>query len=150
MGVDVPTGRKGGTVDLNLVPFVDFLSCLIAFLMMSAVLVDLQALPTEQAIGEGAGEAPAPMTVHLSREAVWLGRDSAGVKLAHRGDAVDWASLEAQLTADRATFPERRAWVLNVDDDVGYGEAAAVLDLATRLDYAPPVLAGGPASDAAR
>lgn len=151
MGVSVEsTGKRGMGIELNLVPFIDFLSCLLAFLMMTAVMTDLAALPVAQRVGpppiDGDDpDAPPPLTVHVEAGGAWIGREVATGELVARGEGgIDWSAVEARIAADRAAFPGERVVVVNTDDGQPYEEMAAALDLAYRYDYADAMLAGGP------
>src|SRR4051812_17335134 len=64
MGVSVSTGGKGGrkalSADLNLVPYIDLLTCMVAFLLITAVWTQLARLSAQQK-GQGqAGEETPP------------------------------------------------------------------------------------------
>ncbi len=148
MGVSLPGGRgKNVSVDLNLVPFVDFLSCLIAFLMMTAVLSNLHALALAPSGGdEGEPAEEAVLTVRVSADALAIGRQVL-VRHPHREGAPDWSAAEAALRADLEVHPVARPALLRVDDGVAYADAAAALDLLARLDQPPPLLTGGPAAE---
>lgn len=153
MGVSLETrGKKGLGVELNLVPFIDFLSCLIAFLMMTAVLTNVAALEVAQRVGPpsldgGDPDAPPPLTLHVEAGGAWIGRRVETGELVARGEAgIDWATVEARIAADRAAFPGETVVVVNTDDGQPYEEMAAALDLAYRYDYDEAVLAGGPAA----
>ena len=67
MGVSVDTGGKGGkksvNADLNLVPYIDLLTCMVAFLLITAVWSQLARLEAHQK-GQGqAGEDTPPEKV---------------------------------------------------------------------------------------
>jgi biopolymer transport protein ExbD len=150
MGVSVEgSGRRRSlSVDLNLVPFIDFLSCLIAFLMIAAVWVQLQALGVTSAVGEGgAASAIPPLRVHLSAAGTWVGRlADAGELLPRVGEHWDADALAEALRRDREANPDDGAVVLHTDDGVPYEAMIAALDLTTRYGYDEPQLAGGPAA----
>ena len=146
MSISVETrGRPG--VDLNLVPFVDFLSCILAFLLLNAVLVDVSTLGVEPHAGDGeAPEAgPPPLTMHVSAAGVWVGRHSGtGTMVARAEAAVDWSAVDALLAADRAAWPDQRLVVLNTDDGESYGDTIRALDLSRTWRYEDTLIAGGP------
>ena len=67
MSVSVDTGNKGGkkplNADLNLVPYIDLLTCMVAFLLITAVWSQLARLEAHQK-GQGqAGEDTPPEKV---------------------------------------------------------------------------------------
>src|SRR3954468_4211784 len=86
MGVSVDTGGKGGkksvNADLNLVPYIDLLTCMVSFLLITAVWSQLARLEGHQkGQGQAGGATPpekqlkrvAPLSVSLSRtgEKMW-------------------------------------------------------------------------------
>ena len=146
MGVSIESkGKRQMGVELNLVPFIDFLSCLIAFLMMTAVLVDVSALGVEQGVGGGAGAELPPLTLHMSQGGVWVGRRvESGALIPRLESGPDWARVEAEIAADHAAHPDLTAVVVNTDDGQPYGDMATALDLVYRYDYDGAMLAGGP------
>lgn len=140
-------GRKSQMVDLNVVPFIDFLSCLIAFLMLGAVWAQTAALDLDQSVaGEGSLtiSQPPPLTLHLSAAGMWMGRDAAsGTTVPAADDAPDWKAIRALVAADRAAFPTEQIAVINTDDGVPYEQMILAMDLTRELGYGQTLLAGG-------
>lgn len=159
MSVTVETGkgRKSLAVELKVVPFIDFLSCLIAFLMLGAVWAQVAAIEVEQDVGqdfdEFAGPTLPPLTVHLGASGAWVARDPkaggtvpsrAGGDLGRSADrAPDWDSVRALVAADRALFPGEQRVVINTDDGIPYEQVVAAMDLTRELGYEQTLLAGG-------
>jgi len=159
MGVSVEGGKgrgKGMMVDLNLVPFIDFMSCLIAFLMIAAVWTQIASLDVEQSISN---EPPPPdqepppvppvppLTVHVKAEGHWIGRKvEEGLQVPKDGELYDYAKLEELLIKDHETYPVEEMVIINTDDGVPYEEMILVLDLSRKIGYPKTLLAGGPAS----
>ncbi len=156
MGVSVEGGKghgKGLMVDLNLVPFIDYMSCLIAFLMIVAVWTQVASLDLEQSIGGPPPDfgpevpPPPPVTVHVRADGVWVGRwMEKGVRLPKQGEDYDVGALAEWMRADHAAFPREDMVVINTDDGVPYAAMIQVLDLSRELGYPRTLLAGGPAS----
>jgi biopolymer transport protein ExbD len=140
-------------VDLNLVPFIDYMSCLIAFLMIAAVWTQVASLDVEQAICDGgdpwriSDDPPvAPLTVRLSAGGFWVGRKvEEGEKVPRSGDGWDMDALSARLQADKALYPREDMVIINTDDGVPYEAMMGVLDLSRQHGYPRTLLAGGPA-----
>lgn len=70
MGISVGNGprgrRKSLDADLNLVPYIDLLTCMIAFLLIAAVWTQLSRLQVQQR-GQGeAGDETAPLQTRLA------------------------------------------------------------------------------------
>jgi biopolymer transport protein ExbD len=147
MGVSVETGRRRGLlVELNLVPFIDFMSCLIAFLMCAAVWTQIASLDVTQAVGDGNGElAPPPLTVHVSADGLFACRKvEEGVTLPRTADGYDLSGLRALFAKDHALFPTEDLIVIDTDDGVPYEAMVAVLDLSRESGYQRTMLGGGP------
>jgi biopolymer transport protein ExbD len=96
-------GRKGSVnLDINIVPFVDVMSCLTAFLLVTAVWIQTANLKNEP-VGK-AGDKPAEKA---SRIAILIAADGMDVEAIPADDAApvdkrsvradDWAQLEATL-----------------------------------------------------
>jgi biopolymer transport protein TolR len=159
MGVSVEGGKgrgKGMMVDLNLVPFIDFMSCLIAFLMIAAVWTQIASLDVEQSISneppppdqEPPPEPPVPpLTVHVKADGHWIGRKvEEGLQVPKTGETYDYTKLEELLVKDHETFPAEEMVIINTDDGVPYEEMIQVLDLSRKIGYPKTLLAGGPPS----
>jgi biopolymer transport protein TolR len=158
MGVSVEGGKGRGKsmgVDLNLVPFIDFMSCLIAFLMIAAVWTQIASLDVEQSISNSPPvdtpppETPPvpPLTVHVKAEGHWIGRKvEEGVQVPKVGETYDYAKLRELMTKDHETYPVEEMVVINTDDGVPYEEMIQVLDLSREIGYPKTLLAGGPPS----
>ncbi len=157
MGVQVEGGKGRGKsmgVDLNLVPFIDFLSCLIAFLMMTAVMTEIHSIEVEQSISPPDPNTPPPdppppppLTVHVAGDYVWIARKvEEGVRIAKVGEEHDWPKLEELMVKDHEVYPTEDMVVINTDDGVHYENMMKVLDLSRKIGYQRTALAGGPAS----
>ncbi len=93
------TNQKGSVnVDLNIVPFIDLMSCLTAFLLVTAVWIRTADLPTAP-VGHGGGSA-----VDKTKLAIVVEHDSIDVFASPSGEARhlaynDWAGVTAALRA---------------------------------------------------
>lgn len=157
MGVSVEGGKGRGKsmmVDLNLVPFIDFMSCLIAFLMIAAVWTQISAIEVEQSISPPNQETPPedtppqpPLTVHVKADGHWIARKAEeGVNIPKLGEEYDYTKLRELMSKDHETFPTEEMVVINTDDGVAYEEMVKVLDMSREIGYPKTLLAGGPPS----
>src|ERR1700749_4709054 len=79
MGASVGTGGGKGNVnvELNIVPFIDLMSCLTAFLLVTAVWVNIARIQTKPVglsrDGDPNPDPPPQLSVLLDSEGVWLG-----------------------------------------------------------------------------
>jgi biopolymer transport protein ExbD len=145
MGVSLH-GKGLKQPDLNLTPFLDFLSCILAFLMMTAVWAGTAAIPFEPSVGEGeAGERPPVLTVQLLGDRVEIYRKPGEKQqLPSTNGSFDQDALRAILAKDRADFPQETEVVVQVTDGVSYGETIGVIDSARLYGYTSPQLVGNP------
>lgn len=154
MGVSVEGGKggkKGMMVDLNLVPFIDFMSCLIAFLMIAAVWTQIASIDVEQAISPPNPDVeipdpppPPPLTIHIRSDGLWIARKvEEGKQLPKIGEEQDWKQLKELIKADHDAYPTEQMCVINTDDGVTYEEMIKALDLTREFGYPQTALAGG-------
>jgi len=160
MGVSVEGGKGRGksmNADLNLVPFIDFLSCLLAFLMITAVWSEIAALDQEQAVSSNAPpvettEQPPPMlVVHVSKDKVRATRDEKSTenpplqvakplretrKKDDKSEPEHITKLREFLEKDRAAFVVGKEGTqkgdtitIYTEDGVPYADMMEVLDL---------------------
>src|SRR5881392_2899003 len=71
MGVSVQSSGKGGrkslNADLNLVPYIDLLTCMVAFLLITAVWTQLARLQAQQkGQGQAGEETPPELQVKIT------------------------------------------------------------------------------------
>ncbi len=133
------TNQKGSVnVDLNIVPFIDLMSCLTAFLLVTAVWIHTANLPTTPA-GKGSGSA-----VEKPKLAILVEADSIDVIASPSGEARhlahdDWAGVTAAL---RALAPQDDKPVVEVAVNSTKEHPIAYQQLVTAMDTA--VAAGFP------
>jgi|KBSSwiStaDraftv2_1062776.scaffolds.fasta_scaffold1068736_2 biopolymer transport protein TolR len=164
MGVSLPGGGGGGgrtrslSADLNLVPFIDFLSVCITFLLLTAVWTQISAMQVDQAVQDPNQEPPPPpdepptppLTVHIRSDGIWAGREVAsGTEFPKTGEDYDWVGLQGMLEGDRTTYPDEIDAVIVTDDGVEYQYMIHALDLTRGQGYEKTLLGGGPPSVAA-
>ncbi len=151
--ISVPgKGRRTSSFDLNLVPFIDLLSSLIAFLLLTAVWVQAVGIPHDQDY-RGFGDDPAVslVTVHVRRDGVDVFRTRehvASVPVLSPG-VYDWATIATRVRDEHAAHPGDTRAAVVTDDGVAYKQMIAALDVTRRLGLTDVVLGGGPAAVAA-
>ena len=157
MGVSVAGGKGRGKsmmVDLNLVPFIDFMSCLIAFLMIAAVWTEIVSIDVEQAISPPNPDVlipepppPPPLTIAIRAEGMAIGRKAEEFKQVMKiGEEQNWKELKELIKADHDAYPTEQMVVINTEDGVPYEEMIKALDLTREFGYPQTALAGGPPS----
>jgi biopolymer transport protein TolR len=129
-----PQGRKGKrelTADLNLVPYIDLLTCMVAFLLITAVWTQLAQLKTSQTPpGEDGSELP-PTT----RIALLVGTEEINVLinqerevLPNKNGEPDWKALSASLKKAKNHYPDKDDVQITSADGVIFDRLANVMD----------------------
>lgn len=117
MSVSVDDGGGGGkksvNADLNLVPYIDLLTCLVSFLLITAVWTQLARLSVQQK-GQGqAGEQDKPpekvlkLTVVVNEEGFNLVADQDQQPIPKKGTEYDYAKLGEELKKIKDAHPDK-------------------------------------------
>jgi biopolymer transport protein ExbD len=117
MGVSVDTGGKGGkksvNADLNLVPYIDLLTCLVSFLLITAVWTQLARLSVQQK-GQGqAGEQDQPpkpelkIVVVVNDEGFNLVANQDQQPIPKKGTEYDYSKLGEELKKLKDAHPDK-------------------------------------------
>ena len=154
MGFSVEGGGRGRRKDVNaellLVPYIDLLTCMVAFLLITAVWTQLARLEVQQK-GQGeAGDADPQQTkiavfVHRNGFAVVVGEDQQPVPQA-RGD-YDYASLTKELKKLKELHPDKTDLQIRSEDAIRFEILVSTMDAAMASGFPDLSLldAGGPA-----
>jgi biopolymer transport protein ExbD len=117
---------------MNLVPFIDLLSCCIAFLLITAAWSQLSRIEgSVGGAGEGEARATPRVTVHKS-----------GYSLSDKGSESQIADLRALDTALRA-LEAHEAIELGADDDVAHDRLIEAMDRARGAGFVQIALQTG-------
>lgn len=137
----VETGKKGKKSldnEMNLVPFIDLLSCLISFLLMTAVWTQVSVLQVAQTGGlSDSNPEPDEKTISLrvtmtDRGYIFLaaGISSEIGKTAVDGRMVyDLKALEERLKIVKQSYPEQRAVTVASEDATLFEDLVSTVDL---------------------
>lgn len=141
MGQAFGTGdKKSVNVDLNIVPFIDLMSCLTAFLLVTAVWVNLSSLDNEPV---GRGKAGTDDTLPPPRLAVLIEHDQITVSATPSGEArqlsaFDWSGLETTLRDFKTAgdLPQIEiAAASSSAHPIAYQHLIAAMDVAVKAGY---------------
>ena len=136
MGAAIGSEGKGSVnVELNIVPFIDLMSCLTAFLLVTAVWVNISQLDVKPA-GKGR-EQPCPdpdacdkpkLSVLLEGDSVWIGvsRVNEFEQIPKTASGYDWDKVRERLQAQKKSV---------FFDGETHIEVAANSTLATPIAY---------------
>lgn len=143
MGVSVDTGGGGGRksvdVEINLVPFIDMMSCLVAFLLITAVWTNLAQIKikpkgmTNQSDVQPPAEPPINISVLIAQDSHWVGITTGDRRQIKKlGEEYDWANLETTLREfkeDKGIFNTRSDIEIAAEDGVQYQAIISTMDV---------------------
>lgn len=138
MGGAAPVETKGKKKSLdaviNLVPFIDLLSSLIAFLLMTAVWTQIATIQVGQQGNNQPNQQEKPedkpkMTITVTEKGFMLqvGADQAAVEKA--GNDYNFEELNKKLADAKANLPELEDVTVQAEDGVVYDVLVRVIDM---------------------
>ncbi|HEY0193197.1 MAG TPA: biopolymer transporter ExbD [Kofleriaceae bacterium] len=152
MGASLGTGdKKSVNVELNIVPFIDLMSCLTAFLLVTAVWVNIAQLEIRPAgrAHEGVlcidSECDKPkLSVLLDPDEIWVGvsRVNEFTKIPRTAAGYDWTKLEEVLRQQKQSpyFATETAIEVAAESSgahpVEYQSLIATMDVALKSGFA--------------
>jgi len=141
---------KSCNVELNIVPFIDLMSCLTAFLLVTAVWVNTAQLEVEPA-GKAKGGEPCideecgvKLSVLVDQDQIWIGlsRVNEFERIERRADGgYDFDRLEARLRAHKASPFFRDSTAIEVaaasspQSPVRYQTLISAMDIAVKAGF---------------
>ncbi len=142
MGASVGTGDGDSVnVELNVVPFIDLMSCLTAFLLVTAVWSQYAQINIKpKGLGRDSTkqqdeEPPVNISVLLTENEIWVGLTTGDRRqIRNEGDKYDWQSLEETLKEYRempvfAGPPARSDIEIAAEDAVTYQKVITAMDV---------------------
>jgi biopolymer transport protein ExbD len=122
--------KKPLNADLNLVPYIDLLTCMIAFLLITAVWTQLARLKIGQR-----GQGPESSEVTPDRIAVVVHEDGFNLlvgndqkPLPKKAGELDYATLAVELAAVKRTHPDRTDVQVVSADDIVFDSLVRTMD----------------------
>ncbi len=141
MGASVGTGESGSVnVELNVVPFIDLMSCLTAFLLVTAVwstYAQIEIKPKGIAQdGIPGEEEPLVISVLLTSSEIWVGMTQGSpVQIPNEAGQYNWEGLR-EILLEYADIPEIQARPLPGDIEIAAENEVVYQDVITSMDYA--------------
>lgn len=145
MSVSVSDGGKGGkksvNADLNLVPYIDLLTCMVAFLLITAVWSQLARLEAHQK-GQGqAGEETPPtlqtkVVVVVNDEGFNLVIDQDQTPIAKKGSDYDFERLGAELKKVKDAHQDKNDIQVASEDQIKFEILVRTMDTALSARFA--------------
>jgi biopolymer transport protein TolR len=144
------TGKKRLNTELNLVPFIDLLTCLICFLLMTAVWVQLGKI----SVTPSGGPSPDQVVESTDRMHLVLALTPQGFLLSGNGRTVpggdilkkdtrfDFNRLGRKLKELQSAMPEKHDIVLMSEDGIHYQDLINTMDVCLANEFANISLSG--------
>lgn len=136
-GAPVPPGggaKRSVDFQLNMVPFIDLLSVLISFLLMTSVwnqVAKIDVEPAPQQGGDVRTQEELDLTIVVKASGYTVTKRGAVVKdIDKQGQAYDVASLAGALEQQRAEHPDNNDVVVVCEDEIAYEDLVHVMDTA--------------------
>jgi biopolymer transport protein TolR len=142
ISIDSPgAGKKSVDVEINLVPFIDMMSCLVAFLLVTAVWTNMAQIHIKpKGLGTSSTLSLPPaqnLSLLVATNAVWIGATSGERRqIKKAGDGYDWQGVAAVL-ADfkQGAFVDRDDIEIAGEDGTQYQAIIAAMDLAVTAGF---------------
>jgi biopolymer transport protein ExbD len=142
------SGRKALDAAINLVPFIDLLSCCISFLLITAVWSQLGVLqPATERGGHEATvephERPVSFTLYIDRDGYTLSRSTGETQVLQRaGGDYDYPRLTDTLRGLKTGNPGRADLTIRSDDAVAYQHLVRTMDVALAAGWSELAVRG--------
>lgn len=152
----IETGGRGRSknFDLNLVPFIDLMSVLITFLLISAVWTQVSMIqlgasfaspkdPNQEVI------TPPPLEdlvlrldIKATGYVLYVGKDVRAIPMLN--GEYDKEALVADLDKVKQMYPDKGGIKMAIENEIKYEHVVAAMDLGLRAGFSPELLTGGP------
>ena len=142
MGGAAPTptgkgGKKPLDASLNLVPFIDLLSCCISFLLITAVWTQLARMDVAQKGQSSAGatdekppENVVQLTLFIDKDGYTFSKSTGeSTPIPKKGEEYDYAKLADTLKDAKTAYPDKNDIMVKSDDDVMYNNIIRTMDI---------------------
>ena len=144
MAVSIDGGRGDRkqplTAELNLVPYIDLLTCMVAFLLITAVWTQLARLKVDQH-GQGpidtldaTDKTKIAVVVHDDGFNLIVGTDQK--PLPRKAGALDYATLAVELAAVKRAHPDRTDAQVISADNVAFDSIVRTMDATMSAGFA--------------
>ncbi|MBI5507912.1 MAG: biopolymer transporter ExbD [Deltaproteobacteria bacterium] len=134
-----PAGKRALDAEYNLVPFIDLLTCLISFLLISAVwtqIAKIDVKPTPNISGADQPSDPVvKLTVHIRGNGYYLIKNAEIMEMPKAGEDYPVKALDDKLAALRTEFAEVTAITVMADDNVQYRQLVTVMDVCLKYQF---------------
>jgi biopolymer transport protein ExbD len=130
-------GKKALDAAINLVPFIDLLSCCLSFLLITAVWTQLARMNVTQK-GQGAAgsesevkEQTVQLTLFINQDGYDFAKSTGeNTNIPKKGDDYDYTRLADVLKEAKAAYPDKNDIQIKADDAVIYNKIIHTMDIA--------------------
>ena len=142
MGGAAPTpsgkgGKKSLDAQINLVPFIDLLSCCLSFLLITAVWTQLARMDVSQK-GQGAAgssdeqhEQTVQLTIYVDKDGYTFAKSTGeSTPIPLKEGEYDYAKLGEILAKAKVDYPDKTDLAIKSDDAVIYSKIIRTMDVA--------------------
>ena len=127
-------GKKALDAELNLVPFIDLLSCCISFLLITAVWTQIAGLKVSSSGGPPEPQSKQESTIDvkllLNDKGYQLTMAGASIDIPKLNGAFDRKELGEKLKTLKANLPDQTAITVQPEDSVAYADLVETVDTA--------------------
>lgn len=145
---------RNTNVDLNLVPFIDLMSVLICFLLISAVWTQVSMIQLGASFASPKDDLqqdfkPPPLEdlvfrldVVANGYVVKIGTETKPIPKVN--NEYNAEALITELTKIKKKYPEKAGVKIAISDDIQYEHVITVMDAGLKSGFSPELLTGGP------
>lgn len=149
MTVSVDEGGKGGkksvNAELNLVPFIDFLSVLITFLLVSAVWTQLARIAVTQKSASGGAPSDTPLPNNPDQLKIQVVINEKGLilktgpidetNIPKKGTEYNYDELFQRLKAIKESNPEKEDLIVGASNTISYEIVIRTIDYCVKAGF---------------
>jgi biopolymer transport protein TolR len=135
-------GKRNVNVELNLVPFIDLLSTLICFLLITAVWQQIQVISTNTSQTTSSDTPSTPddkkvdLSVSLLLDHIEASEGTNSTKIPYVNGEPDYATLLKIMDGWKAKYPDRNDVTLHSDSQAMYKYLIRLMDTAAEAQFA--------------
>lgn len=152
----IDTGGRGrsSNFELNLVPFIDLMSVLITFLLISAVWTQVSMIQlgasfaSPQLDDQQTPPTPPPLEdlvlrldIKTTGYVLYVGKDVKNIPLVD--NEYDKATLLTYLEQVKQMYPDKGGVKLAIQDEIIYDHVVTAMDIGLKAGFTPELLTGG-------
>lgn len=135
-------GKKALDASINLVPFIDLLSCCLSFLLITAVWTQLSRMDVTQKSKAPSGaveDNPTPkvtLTLFIDKDGYTFTKSTGErTQIEMKGDDYDYVKLSETLLQAKKDHPDQDDLTIKSDDSVIYNKIIKTMDVALSAKF---------------